>query len=137
MADFSSAPIHTANTVEHLMLAKPRGFCAGVVMAIGAVEKAARSEAGPLTVYHSIVHNHTVVERLEQDHRVHFVEDLDILEALPDGSQTLVFSAHGVSPQVRQRAANWACPPSTPPARWSPKCIPRPRSTPARATPSS
>lgn len=93
-----------SSTVQHLILAKPRGFCAGVVMAIQAVEKAAQSENKPLTVYHSIVHNHTVVERLEQGHGVHFVEDLDLLEALPADSQTLVFSAHGVSPQVRQRA---------------------------------
>ncbi|AWN23389.1 4-hydroxy-3-methylbut-2-enyl diphosphate reductase [Deinococcus irradiatisoli] len=90
--------------VEQLILAKPRGFCAGVVMAIGAVEKAAQSETKPLTVYHSIVHNHTVVERLEGQHGVHFVEDLSTLEALPHGSETIVFSAHGVSPQVRQRA---------------------------------
>ncbi|TSA85674.1 4-hydroxy-3-methylbut-2-enyl diphosphate reductase [Deinococcus detaillensis] len=90
--------------VEQLILAKPRGFCAGVVMAIGAVEKAARTETKPLTVYHSIVHNHTVVSRLEEGHGVHFVEELDSLEMLPAGSETLVFSAHGVSPQVRQRA---------------------------------
>ena len=91
-------------SVQHVILAKPRGFCAGVVMAIEAVEKAARHEDKPLTVYHSIVHNHTVVERLSGQHGVHFVEDLDVLDALPSGGETVVFSAHGVSPQVRARA---------------------------------
>ncbi|GGM00230.1 4-hydroxy-3-methylbut-2-enyl diphosphate reductase [Deinococcus aerophilus] len=90
--------------VERLHLAKPRGFCAGVVMAIGAVEKAARTETGPVTVYHSIVHNHTVVERLQRGHGVHFVENLDDIEALPHGGETVVFSAHGISPAVRGRA---------------------------------
>lgn len=90
--------------VQRLYLAKPRGFCAGVVMAIGAVEKAAKAEAKPVTVYHSIVHNHTVVERLEETGRVHFVEDLNELQNLPEGGDTVIFSAHGVSPTVRERA---------------------------------
>lgn len=102
--------------VEKLYLAKPRGFCAGVVMAIQAVEDASRGMReegqGELTVYHSIVHNDTVVRRLEERERAHFVEDLDDIEALSgrlarDGtrlSDTVVFSAHGVSPTVRRRA---------------------------------
>jgi 4-hydroxy-3-methylbut-2-en-1-yl diphosphate reductase len=93
-----------SSTIERVVLAKPRGFCAGVVMAIQAVENAARSEKQPLTVYHSIVHNHTVVDRLEVQHGVHFVEDLNTLETLPYGGDTIVFSAHGVSPAVRLRA---------------------------------
>jgi len=102
--------------VSKLFLAKPRGFCAGVVMAIEAVEKTAaamkQAENGELAVYHPIVHNDTVVERLEKDHGAHFVEDLDELAPLAQqarrrGSKladTVVFSAHGVSPSVRQRA---------------------------------
>ncbi|THF88792.1 4-hydroxy-3-methylbut-2-enyl diphosphate reductase [Deinococcus sp. KSM4-11] len=90
--------------VERVFLAKPRGFCAGVVMAIQAVERAAVREEKPVTVYHSIVHNHTVVERLSAAHGVHFVEDLDAVDALPDGGETVVFSAHGISPAVRERA---------------------------------
>ena len=90
--------------IERVVLAKPRGFCAGVVMAIGAVEKAASSESKPVTVYHSIVHNHTVVQRLEQVQGVQFVEDLNALSELPGGGDTIVFSAHGVSPLVRARA---------------------------------
>jgi len=102
--------------VEKLYLAKPRGFCAGVVMAIEAVERAAgemrREGQGDLTVYHAIVHNQTVVNRLEHEHAVHFVEDLDEMRPLESRvggagrrlSDTVVFSAHGVSPVVRQRA---------------------------------
>ncbi|PNY82378.1 4-hydroxy-3-methylbut-2-enyl diphosphate reductase [Deinococcus koreensis] len=90
--------------IERVYLAKPRGFCAGVVMAIQAVEKAAQTEERPVTVYHSIVHNHTVVERLQQGYGVHFVEDLDGVGALPQGGETVVFSAHGISPRVRERA---------------------------------
>ena len=90
--------------IEKVYLAKPRGFCAGVVMAISAVERAAAQEQKPVTVYHSIVHNHTVVERLERGGNVHFVEDLDAIEALPDGGDTVIFSAHGISPVVRERA---------------------------------
>ncbi len=103
--------------VETLYLAKPRGFCAGVVMAIEAVERSARelrdSDRGQLTVYHSIVHNDTVIQRLERTHGAHFVEDLGDVAELRETtraagaklSDTVVFSAHGVSPQVRRRAA--------------------------------
>lgn len=83
-------------------------------MAIRAVEEAADEFRGDgeLTVYHPIVHNDTVVERLESEHGVHFVENLDELEPLEqraraNGSKltdTVVFSAHGVSPAVRERA---------------------------------
>lgn len=104
--------------IEKLYLAKPRGYCAGVVMAIEAVEKAAQAmeeaDAGDLTVYHAIVHNDTVIDRLERGHGIHFVEDLDELESLETTvaaqngklSDTVVFSAHGVSPAVRQKAAS-------------------------------
>lgn len=102
--------------VERLYLAKPRGFCAGVVMAIQAVEDAASamrdSGEGELTVYHSIVHNDTVVERLERSYDAHFVERLGEVAPLAAAvgsrggtlSDTVVFSAHGVSPEVRTRA---------------------------------
>jgi 4-hydroxy-3-methylbut-2-en-1-yl diphosphate reductase len=100
--------------VETLHLAKPRGFCAGVVMAIEAVEEAAAEQRargdGELAVYHAIVHNATVVDRLSERHGVHFVEALADLEPLRranggDVSDTVVFSAHGVSPAVRAEAA--------------------------------
>lgn len=99
--------------IERIYLAKPRGFCAGVVMAIEAVEDTAKamkaSDSGELTVYHSIVHNNTVVERLEDAHNVHFVEDLGDLKNLQGKdtqlSDTVVFSAHGISPVIREQAA--------------------------------
>jgi len=102
--------------VREIYLAKPRGFCAGVVMAIQAVEQSAeemrRHNEGELPVYHPIVHNDTVVDRLEHEHGVHFVEDLDELRPLAETvrqrgarlADTVVFSAHGVSPEVRRRA---------------------------------
>ncbi len=103
--------------IRTLYLARPRGFCAGVVMAIEAVEKAAEANLaegrGELPVYHAIVHNATVVGRLEEDHSVHFVEDLGDIARIRDNlaeqgrelDDTVVFSAHGVSPRVRQEAA--------------------------------
>ena len=101
--------------VETLYLAKPRGFCAGVVMAIQAVAEAAQdlgAHGESLAVYHAIVHNDTVVGQLRAEHGVHFVEELSELEPLRERAQaagepladTVVFSAHGVSPTVRQGA---------------------------------
>jgi len=96
--------------VERVYLAKPRGFCAGVVMAIEAVEKAAQElkDEGELVVYHAIVHNDVVVKRLEQNHGVHFVEDLSEVEKLRGErklADTVVFSAHGIPPELRSEAA--------------------------------
>jgi 4-hydroxy-3-methylbut-2-en-1-yl diphosphate reductase len=95
--------------IEKVYLAQPRGFCAGVVMAIDAVKLAAKSasdqKSGDLVVYHSIVHNDTVVGRLEREDGVRFVEHLSDLETLPNAGDTVVFSAHGVSPALRQEAA--------------------------------
>lgn len=95
--------------LERLYLARPRGFCAGVVMAIEAVERWAEAlkEEGELVVYHEIVHNKTVVERLRAK-GVHFVEDLAEVDRLRQERKlagTLVFSAHGHPPQVRRQAA--------------------------------
>jgi len=84
-----------------LLLAKPRGYCAGVEMAIQCVDKALMFYGSPLYVYHQIVHNKFVVERFEKQGVV-FVEDLD---EVPD-TATLIFSAHGVSPDVRRKAAD-------------------------------
>lgn len=101
--------------VERIYLAKPRGFCAGVVMAIEAVEKAALElrDEGELVVYHAIVHNDVVVKRLEEQHGVHFVEDLAEVEELRSElakagkklNETVVFSAHGIPPWLRTEAA--------------------------------
>jgi len=101
--------------VERVYLAKPRGFCAGVVMAIAAVEKAARElqHEGELVVYHAVVHNDVVVKRLENEYGLHFIEDLAEVEQLrleqakagKKLNQTVVFSAHGVPPWLRTEAA--------------------------------
>lgn len=95
--------------LRRVYLARPRGFCAGVVMAIEAVERWAEAlkEKGELVVYHEIVHNRVVVERL-QAKGVHFVEDLAEVERLRRErrlADTVVFSAHGHPPAVRRQAA--------------------------------
>jgi 4-hydroxy-3-methylbut-2-enyl diphosphate reductase len=83
-----------------ILLANPRGFCAGVVMAIESLERALQLLGPPLYVYHEIVHNRHIVDSF-RGRGVVFVEDL---EEVPEGS-TLLYSAHGVSPAVRRHAA--------------------------------
>ena len=82
-----------------IILASPRGFCAGVNMAIGGLERALEIFGAPLYVYHEIVHNKRVVDGFRR-RGVIFVKDLN---AVPEGSH-LVYSAHGVSPEVRRQA---------------------------------
>lgn len=82
-----------------IILASPRGFCAGVNMAIESLEVALQHFATPIYVYHEIVHNRYVVESF-RDRGVVFIEDLN---EVPTGA-TLMFSAHGVSPQIRALA---------------------------------
>lgn len=82
-----------------ILLASPRGFCAGVNMAIDSLELALSAFGPPVYVYHEIVHNKYVVETF-RDKGAIFVDNLD---DVPYGSN-LLFSAHGVSPQVRQAA---------------------------------
>ncbi len=83
-----------------IVLASPRGFCAGVNMAIETLERAIELFGTPLYVYHEIVHNQYVVQQFRSRGAL-FVDDL---AAVPEGA-VLLFSAHGVSPQVRQAAA--------------------------------
>lgn len=85
--------------LETILLAAPRGFCAGVAYAIEVVELALKAHGTPLYVRHAIVHNEWVVNSLER-RGVVFVEDVS---EIPDGS-VVVFSAHGVSPEVRRQA---------------------------------
>ncbi|MBI1943587.1 MAG: 4-hydroxy-3-methylbut-2-enyl diphosphate reductase [Betaproteobacteria bacterium] len=82
-----------------VLLANPRGFCAGVERAIEIVERALERHGAPIYVRHEIVHNKYVVEDLRQKGAV-FVEELD---QVPPGS-TVIFSAHGVSKAVRSEA---------------------------------
>jgi 4-hydroxy-3-methylbut-2-enyl diphosphate reductase len=83
-----------------VLLAKPRGFCAGVNMAIDALEEALARLGPPIYVYHEIIHNKYVVDRFRKKGVV-FLEDLG---EVPAGA-TLFYSAHGVSPAVRRQAA--------------------------------
>lgn len=82
-----------------LLLARPRGFCAGVVRAIDTVELAIQHYGTPLYVRKEIVHNQSVVEKFRSK-GVHFI---DSLEEVPP-NQVVIFSAHGVSPQIRTDA---------------------------------
>lgn len=86
--------------VERIVLAAPRGFCAGVAYAIEVVELALKVHGAPLYVRHAIVHNEAVVRSFER-RGVVFVERT---EEVPEGA-AVVFSAHGVSPAVRAEAA--------------------------------
>src|SRR5512144_1194796 len=82
-----------------LLLANPRGFCAGVDRAIEIVERALALHGAPIYVRHEVVHNKFVVNGLKAKGAV-FIEDL---AEVPPGS-ILIFSAHGVSQAVRQEA---------------------------------
>lgn len=83
-----------------MLLANPRGFCAGVDRAIAVVDQLLDQHGGPIYVRKEIVHNRQVVDRLRARGAV-FVEEVD---ETPEGS-ILVFSAHGISPEVRRKAA--------------------------------
>src|ERR1700737_2156331 len=82
-----------------IILANPRGFCAGVNMAIESLERALELFGTPLYVYHEIVHNRPVVERFRK-RGVVFVDGMD---DIPAGAHVL-YSAHGVAPAIRAAA---------------------------------
>lgn len=83
-----------------VILANPRGFCAGVNMAIDALETALQAYGTPLYVYHEIVHNRPVVERF----RKRGVVFVDSIAEIPHGA-TVLYSAHGVAPIIREASA--------------------------------
>jgi len=85
--------------VETVILAAPRGFCAGVEMAIETVERVLKRHGPPIYVFHEIVHNLHVVRDFTR-RGVRFVQSLD---EVPPGAK-LIFSAHGISPAVWQQA---------------------------------
>ena len=81
-----------------VLLLKPRGFCAGVVRAIDIVRIALEAFGRPIYVRKEIVHNRFVVEELQQKGAI-FVDSVD---EVPEGER-VIYSAHGVSPEVRDR----------------------------------
>ncbi|MEY3220118.1 MAG: 4-hydroxy-3-methylbut-2-enyl diphosphate reductase [Pseudomonadota bacterium] len=101
--DFSSSIISNLQTEinqMHITLAKPRGFCAGVVRAIDIVEQALQLHGAPVYVFHEIVHNRYVVENLKERGAI-FVENI---EEIPQKA-ICIFSAHGVAAQIVEQAA--------------------------------
>ncbi len=90
----------SSTLIDEVLLAEPRGFCAGVDRAIEIVERALARFGAPIYVRHEIVHNTYVVDDLKSKGAI-FIEDLSLV---PPGA-TLVFSAHGVSQAVRVEAA--------------------------------
>jgi len=83
-----------------IILAAPRGFCAGVNMAIESLDLAIQTFGAPVYVYHEIVHNQHVVEHFRRKGAI-FVDDV---RTVPSGA-CLLFSAHGVSPEIRNQAS--------------------------------
>ncbi|MBP2320831.1 4-hydroxy-3-methylbut-2-enyl diphosphate reductase [Kibdelosporangium banguiense] len=90
-----------SDTTKRVLLAKPRGYCAGVDRAVVTVEKALETYGPPVYVRKEIVHNRHVVETLRERGAI-FVDETD---EVPEGA-LVVFSAHGVSPQVHQQASD-------------------------------
>jgi 4-hydroxy-3-methylbut-2-enyl diphosphate reductase len=90
----------TATTARRVLLAAPRGYCAGVDRAVIAVEKALEQFGAPIYVRKEIVHNKYVVQTLQKKGAI-FVDET---EEVPEGS-IVVFSAHGVAPEVHDEAA--------------------------------
>src|SRR5829696_7644918 len=92
----ASRPCHS---MMKIILANPRGFCAGVNMAIDVVDQVLAHRGAPVYVYHEIVHNRHVVEDFQR-RGVVFVNDVS---EVPEG-RVVVYSAHGISPAVRKTA---------------------------------
>jgi 4-hydroxy-3-methylbut-2-enyl diphosphate reductase len=82
-----------------ILLANPRGFCAGVNMAIDVVDQVLKMKGPPVFVFHEIVHNRHVVDGF----RSRGVTFVDSMEEVPEGG-LVIYSAHGISPKVRQEA---------------------------------
>jgi 4-hydroxy-3-methylbut-2-enyl diphosphate reductase len=95
----ATAPHVAENTVQRLLLAAPRGYCAGVHRAVQTVERALELHGPPVYVRKEIVHNKSVVAQLREQGAI-FVEDET---EIPPGAVT-VFSAHGIAPSVRVNA---------------------------------
>ncbi|OBI04338.1 4-hydroxy-3-methylbut-2-enyl diphosphate reductase [Mycolicibacter heraklionensis] len=93
------APVPATHTGKRVLLAEPRGYCAGVDRAVETVERALEKHGAPVYVRHEIVHNKHVVDTLTSKGAV-FVDETD---EVPEGAM-VVFSAHGVAPTVHESA---------------------------------
>ncbi|MEY3864708.1 MAG: hypothetical protein RL234_199, partial [Pseudomonadota bacterium] len=91
----------TSQDSSEILLAQPRGFCAGVDRAINIVNEALNRFGAPIYVRHEIVHNKYVVDELREKGAI-FVDEI---EEIPRGS-IVIYSAHGVSQEVRKEAEN-------------------------------
>jgi 4-hydroxy-3-methylbut-2-enyl diphosphate reductase len=100
-SDSSGAPVAADSAGKRVLLAEPRGYCAGVDRAVETVERALEKHGAPVYVRHEIVHNKHVVDTLTNKGVV-FVHEAD---EVPEGAM-VVFSAHGVAPSVHDLAAN-------------------------------
>ncbi|SHH45269.1 4-hydroxy-3-methylbut-2-enyl diphosphate reductase [Jatrophihabitans endophyticus] len=96
----STSPTQPAGAGKRILLAKPRGYCAGVDRAVQTVEHALAHYGAPVYVRKQIVHNLHVVRALEERGAVFVEENAEV----PEGA-TVVFSAHGVAPEVHEQAA--------------------------------
>lgn len=99
MGDMTATPASPSSD-KRVLLAAPRGYCAGVDRAVIAVEKALEQYGSPIYVRHEIVHNKYVVQTLEKKGAIFVDETAEV----PEGS-IVMFSAHGVAPTVHQEAA--------------------------------
>src|SRR5438067_1794765 len=93
-----STPMSSKNDMK-ILVANPRGFCAGVNMAIDCVNQVLELKGSPIYVFHEIVHNKHVVQDFER-RGVTFVNHID---EVPEGG-VVVYSAHGISPEVRRQS---------------------------------
>ncbi len=96
----AATPAARENTVEQILLAAPRGYCAGVDRAVQTVERALEMHGAPVYVRKEIVHNKHVVSQLRARGAIFVEQETEV----PEGALT-VFSAHGVAPSVRANAA--------------------------------
>src|SRR6202045_4819708 len=96
----ATASVAEPVTGKRVLLAEPRGYCAGVDRAVETVERALEKHGAPVYVRHEIVHNRHVVDGLAKAGAV-FVDETD---EVPEGA-IVVFSAHGVAPTVHESAA--------------------------------
>jgi 4-hydroxy-3-methylbut-2-enyl diphosphate reductase len=96
----SAVPVHQSSAPQKLLLAAPRGYCAGVDRAVQTVERALALHGAPVYVRKEIVHNKHVVEQLKHRGAIFVDSETEV----PEGS-TVVFSAHGVAPHVHDNAA--------------------------------